>query len=332
MRPGGPPAHPPPTHTHRATPAHTRLHLPCSAAAPPHPPPPVCCSQGGRRSQRGARRGGRRPAGAPRAGGAGGRGLPRGGARHGPLQGRQGAQGFQDHPHAAQLGGGEPVPGRGQGGRAARQGRPAAGAPRRASRVYMAPRRPAATAAATRRSSQLSTPPFPVIPGLQVLYLTDPENWTPHAVYQATRMFVSNLNARMVRPLAPPWPPPALVLALSAWPPLALESCTAGPWACEPRAPCWRARPVCMAAPAALPVVSVPAAAADGRHPTLPACTTTLPVLTLTPTPLAAPLSPESRRSVSWSWCCCRRCVMTSARTSACTLRSSSRSKRRPTR
>lgn len=42
---------------------------------------------------------------------------------------------------------------------------------------------------------------FKVIPNLQnweeILYLTDPENWTPHAVYQATRMFVSNLNQKM---------------------------------------------------------------------------------------------------------------------------------------
>ncbi|EFN54310.1 hypothetical protein CHLNCDRAFT_135512 [Chlorella variabilis] len=42
---------------------------------------------------------------------------------------------------------------------------------------------------------------FKVIPNLQnweeILYLTDPDNWTPHAVYQATRMFVSNLNQKM---------------------------------------------------------------------------------------------------------------------------------------
>lgn len=42
---------------------------------------------------------------------------------------------------------------------------------------------------------------FKVIPNLQnweeVLYLTEPENWSPHAVYQATRMFVSNLNQKM---------------------------------------------------------------------------------------------------------------------------------------
>lgn len=44
---------------------------------------------------------------------------------------------------------------------------------------------------------------FKVIPNLQnweeILFLTNPENWTPHAVYQATRMFVSNLNARMAQ-------------------------------------------------------------------------------------------------------------------------------------
>lgn len=44
---------------------------------------------------------------------------------------------------------------------------------------------------------------FKVIPNLQnweeILFLTDPEKWSPHAVYQATRLFISNLNARMVR-------------------------------------------------------------------------------------------------------------------------------------
>ncbi|KAL4458621.1 hypothetical protein ABPG75_013486 [Micractinium tetrahymenae] len=42
---------------------------------------------------------------------------------------------------------------------------------------------------------------FKVIPNLQnweeILYLTEPESWSPHAVYQATRMFVSNLNQKM---------------------------------------------------------------------------------------------------------------------------------------
>ena len=32
----------------------------------------------------------------------------------------------------------------------------------------------------------------------QILYLTDLEHWSPHAVYQATRLFVSNLNAKLV--------------------------------------------------------------------------------------------------------------------------------------
>lgn len=44
---------------------------------------------------------------------------------------------------------------------------------------------------------------FKVIPNLknweEILFLTSPENWTPHAVYQATRMFVSNLNAKMAQ-------------------------------------------------------------------------------------------------------------------------------------
>ena len=33
----------------------------------------------------------------------------------------------------------------------------------------------------------------------QVLYLTDPEHWSPHAAYQATRLFVSSLNARLAQ-------------------------------------------------------------------------------------------------------------------------------------
>jgi hypothetical protein len=48
---------------------------------------------------------------------------------------------------------------------------------------------------------------FKIIPSLtnweEVLFLTEPDSWTPHAVYQATRMFVSNLNQKMVRPASP---------------------------------------------------------------------------------------------------------------------------------
>lgn len=44
---------------------------------------------------------------------------------------------------------------------------------------------------------------FKVIPNLknweEILYLTEPEMWSPHAVYQATKMFVSNLNSRMAQ-------------------------------------------------------------------------------------------------------------------------------------
>ena len=44
---------------------------------------------------------------------------------------------------------------------------------------------------------------FKVIPALanweEVLYLTCPEAWTPHATFQATRLFASNLNARMAQ-------------------------------------------------------------------------------------------------------------------------------------
>ncbi|KAI7861849.1 Bystin [Spinellus fusiger] len=40
---------------------------------------------------------------------------------------------------------------------------------------------------------------FKIIPSLsnweEILYLTNPDTWTPHATYEATRMFVSNLKA-----------------------------------------------------------------------------------------------------------------------------------------
>lgn len=34
---------------------------------------------------------------------------------------------------------------------------------------------------------------------VQILAITEPESWSPHAVYQATRLFVSNLNAKMAQ-------------------------------------------------------------------------------------------------------------------------------------
>lgn len=44
---------------------------------------------------------------------------------------------------------------------------------------------------------------FKIIPSLrnweQVLYLTEPDSWTAAAVYQATRIFASNLNAKMAQ-------------------------------------------------------------------------------------------------------------------------------------
>ncbi len=44
---------------------------------------------------------------------------------------------------------------------------------------------------------------FKIIPNLrnweEVLYLTEPEDWSPHACYAATKMFVSNLNAKMAQ-------------------------------------------------------------------------------------------------------------------------------------
>ncbi|GLI60347.1 hypothetical protein VaNZ11_002468 [Volvox africanus] len=44
---------------------------------------------------------------------------------------------------------------------------------------------------------------FKIIPSLRnwedVLYMTDPDSWSVHAMYQATRLFVSNLNARLAQ-------------------------------------------------------------------------------------------------------------------------------------
>ena len=44
---------------------------------------------------------------------------------------------------------------------------------------------------------------FKIIPTLrdweEVLYITNPDEWTPQAVYQATRIFTSNLKAKMAQ-------------------------------------------------------------------------------------------------------------------------------------
>lgn len=44
---------------------------------------------------------------------------------------------------------------------------------------------------------------FKVVPSLRnwedILYLTDPSSWSPHATFQATRLFVSSLNARLAQ-------------------------------------------------------------------------------------------------------------------------------------
>jgi essential nuclear protein 1 len=44
---------------------------------------------------------------------------------------------------------------------------------------------------------------FKIIPALtnweEILYLTSPEAWTPHALYQATRIFASNLKPKMAQ-------------------------------------------------------------------------------------------------------------------------------------
>jgi len=44
---------------------------------------------------------------------------------------------------------------------------------------------------------------FKIIPSLsnweEIMYLTDPEKWSPNAMYQATRVFASNFNARMAQ-------------------------------------------------------------------------------------------------------------------------------------
>ena len=60
-----------------------------------------------------------------------------------------------------------------------------------------------------RRSQAHTKAPLPnhlchqIIPGLQnwedILYLTDPTAWTPHAMYAATKVFASNLNAKMAQ-------------------------------------------------------------------------------------------------------------------------------------
>lgn len=34
---------------------------------------------------------------------------------------------------------------------------------------------------------------------LQILYIMDPESWSAAAMYQATRIFASNLNAKMAQ-------------------------------------------------------------------------------------------------------------------------------------
>lgn len=34
---------------------------------------------------------------------------------------------------------------------------------------------------------------------MQVLWLTNPEGWSAHAVFQGVRLFISNLNARMAQ-------------------------------------------------------------------------------------------------------------------------------------
>lgn len=34
---------------------------------------------------------------------------------------------------------------------------------------------------------------------LQILWLTQPEQWSSHAVFQGTRLFISNLSARMAQ-------------------------------------------------------------------------------------------------------------------------------------
>lgn len=44
---------------------------------------------------------------------------------------------------------------------------------------------------------------FKIIPQLHnwpdILYLTQPDNWTPHATYQATRIFASNMSPKMAK-------------------------------------------------------------------------------------------------------------------------------------
>lgn len=51
---------------------------------------------------------------------------------------------------------------------------------------------------------------FKIVPALanweQILYLTEPESWSAATVYQATRIFSSNLKDKMAQRYVPPIP------------------------------------------------------------------------------------------------------------------------------
>jgi len=55
----------------------------------------------------------------------------------------------------------------------------------------------------TRYSAGKVPKAFKIIPSLsnweEVLFITNPEGWSPHAMYQATRLFASNLNPKMAQ-------------------------------------------------------------------------------------------------------------------------------------
>jgi essential nuclear protein 1 len=55
----------------------------------------------------------------------------------------------------------------------------------------------------TRYRSGKLPKPFKILPYLknweELMYITNPDKWTPHATYQATRVFASNLNAHMAQ-------------------------------------------------------------------------------------------------------------------------------------
>ena len=78
-------------------------------------------------------------------------------------------------------------------------------APDPSRRSTSASRRSTAASAASSPATRRAACPRPSrsMPSLRnwedILYLTDPSSWSPHATFQATRLFVSSLNARLAQ-------------------------------------------------------------------------------------------------------------------------------------